>query len=86
MIWEDNTYRVVLFGHRDFSGHRTLDEKLYPLLKDIIRTKNFIEIYIMIEFFHERVISKNVDDQVFQHTFICYNINERFQIIQKLIS
>ena len=24
MIWEDNTYRVVLFGHRDFYGHRTL--------------------------------------------------------------
>ena len=42
----DETYRVVLFGHRDFNGHRILDEKLYPLLKDLIRTKPFVEIYI----------------------------------------
>ncbi len=42
----DDTYRVVLFGHRDFYGHRTLDERLYPLLKDLIRTKPFVEIYI----------------------------------------
>ena len=42
----DETYRVVLFGHRDFDGHRILDEKLYPLLTEIIRTKPFVEIYI----------------------------------------
>lgn len=42
----DDTYRVVLFGHRDFYGHRTLDERLYPFLKDLIRTKPFVEIYI----------------------------------------
>ena len=42
----DDTYRVVLFGHRDFYGHRTLDERLYPLLKDLIRMKPFVEIYI----------------------------------------
>ena len=46
MIWEDNTYRVVLFGHRDFYGQRTLDDRLYPLLKDLLRTKPFVEIYI----------------------------------------
>ena len=46
MMWIDETYRVVLFGHRDFDGHRTLDERLSPLLKDLIRTKPFLEIYI----------------------------------------
>lgn len=46
MIYLDQTYRVVLFGHRDFDGHRRLDERLYPLLKDLIRTKPFLEIYI----------------------------------------
>ena len=46
MMWVDNTHRVVLFGHRDFYAHRTLDEKLYPLLKELIRTKPFVEIYI----------------------------------------
>jgi hypothetical protein len=46
MIWADNTYRVVLFGHRDFYGHRILDDRLYPLLKDLLRTKPFVEIYI----------------------------------------
>ena len=45
-MWIDETYRVVLFGHRDFNGHRILDEKLYPLLKDLIRTEPFVEIYI----------------------------------------
>ena len=45
-MWVDNTYRVVLFGHRDFYGHRVLDNKLYELLKDLIRTKPFVEIYI----------------------------------------
>lgn len=45
-MWIDNTYRVVLFGHRDFNGHRTLDERLYPLLKELIRTKPYVEIYI----------------------------------------
>jgi len=42
----DDTYRVVLFGHRDFNEHRTLDEQLFPLLKDLIRTKPYVEIYI----------------------------------------
>ena len=46
MIWADNTYRVVLFGHRDYYGHRILDDRLYPLLKDLLRTKPFVEIYI----------------------------------------
>ena len=46
MTWADNTYKVVLFGHRDFNEHRTLDEQLYPLLKDLIRTKPYVEIYI----------------------------------------
>jgi len=45
-MWVDETYRVVLFGHRYFEGHRALDEHLEPLLKDVIRTKPFVEIYI----------------------------------------
>jgi len=45
-MWIDNTYRVVLFGHRDFCGHRALDKQICPLLKDLIRTKSFVEIYI----------------------------------------
>jgi len=42
----DNTYKVVLFGHRNFCGHRILDEYLYPLLGDLLSTKPFVEIYI----------------------------------------
>lgn len=45
-MWVDNTYRVVLFGHRDFNGYQTLDKQLYPLLKDVICTKPYVEIYI----------------------------------------
>ena len=42
----DGIYRVVLFGHRDFDGHTILEERLYPLLKDLIKTKAFVEIYV----------------------------------------
>lgn len=42
----DNTYRVTLFGHRSFSEHRVLDELLYPLLQNLLRSKPFVEIYI----------------------------------------
>ncbi len=42
----DQTYRVVLFGHRDFGGYRIVDEQLSLLLEDLIRKKSFIEIYI----------------------------------------
>ena len=46
MIWNYQSYRIVLFGHRDFDGHDALDELLYPLLKDLMRNKPFVEIYI----------------------------------------
>ena len=39
-------YRVALFGHRDFCQHKRLDDSLYPLIKDLLRTKTFVEIYI----------------------------------------
>ena len=39
-------YRIVLFGHRDFNHHRILDENLSVLLKEIIRKKPFVEIYV----------------------------------------
>lgn len=42
----DETYRVVLFGHRYFDAQRTLDERLYPLLQYLIQTKTFVEVYI----------------------------------------
>ena len=35
-----------MFGHRDFNGHRQLEERLIPLLRDLIRKKKFIEIYM----------------------------------------
>ena len=46
MQFNDNTYRVVLFGHSDFDGHKILDKRLYPLLKELILSKSFVEIYI----------------------------------------
>ena len=42
----NDTYKIALFGHRDFSGHRELDKELYPFLKNIIRRESFVEIYI----------------------------------------
>ncbi len=45
-MWIDHTFKVVLFGHRDFRSHPVLDKQLYALLEDLIRTKPFVEIYI----------------------------------------
>lgn len=45
-MWIEDIYKIVLFGHRDFCGHRILDERLYPLLKELIQTKPFVDIYV----------------------------------------
>ena len=42
----DQTYRVVLFGHRDFGEHKMLEKQLYPILKEVIRSNPFVEIYV----------------------------------------
>ncbi len=39
-------YRVALFGHRDFCQHKRLDNTLYLIIKDLLRTKAFVEFYI----------------------------------------
>ena len=46
MLFLDITYRIVLFGHRDFNEHRKISERLYLLLENLIRTNSFVEIYI----------------------------------------
>lgn len=45
-MWIDNSYRIVFLGHRNFCGHRTIEKKLCILLKDLIKAKPFVEIYI----------------------------------------
>jgi len=46
MLWKNDTYRVVLFGHRDFNEHRVLDKRLGPIVKELLCTKPYVEIYI----------------------------------------
>ena len=46
MLLYHDIYRVALFGHRDFCAHRRLDDTLYLYLKELLRTKPFVEIYI----------------------------------------
>ena len=45
-MWMTEPYKIVLFGHHNFSDHKILDEKLYPLLKDLLRIHAYVEIYI----------------------------------------
>ncbi len=45
-MWGEKIYRAVLFGHRDFSEHRMLEKRLFPLLRDLILTNYLVEIYI----------------------------------------
>ena len=46
MLNYDDIYRIAMFGHRDFYGHRQLEERLIPIHRDLIRKHKFIEIYI----------------------------------------
>lgn len=39
-------YKVALFGHRDFCASKEIEERLYFILRDLIRTKEFVKIYI----------------------------------------
>lgn len=41
-----NVYKVALFGHRDLYEHRKVEEKLYPILLDLIQTKLYVKFYI----------------------------------------
>ena len=39
-------YKIALFGHRDFCPTKEIEEKLYSLLNNLIRSKEYLEIYI----------------------------------------
>ena len=42
----DEIYRVSLFGHREIYDLRAIEEKLYPILAKLLRTKPFVELRI----------------------------------------
>ena len=39
-------YKVALFGHRDLSEHQRVESGLSDILTNLIRTKQYVEIYI----------------------------------------
>ena len=39
-------YRVALFGHRDFDGHKVVEEKLCKIIPEITRRNQLVEIFI----------------------------------------
>lgn len=39
-------YKVALFGHRDLSEHKRVESGLSDILTNLIRTKQYVEIYI----------------------------------------
>ena len=39
-------YRVTFFGHRRIYNIREIEEKLVPILKELILTKEYVEFYI----------------------------------------
>ena len=45
MFWSE-PYRVALFGHRYLDSLYKVDERLSPLVKDLLRTKECVEFYI----------------------------------------
>ena len=45
-MWRDSTFKIALFGHRDFCGHKALEERLFPLLRELVLKHTFTDIYI----------------------------------------
>ena len=41
-----DTFRVALFGHREFDGHRIIEKDLPKILGKLLREKEYIEILI----------------------------------------
>ena len=41
-----NTFTVSFFGHRDFSEHYLYEDKLIEIIKDLIRTKEYVEFLV----------------------------------------
>lgn len=41
-----NIYRVAFFGHRRIYNIREIEEKLVPILNELILTKEYVEFYI----------------------------------------
>ena len=39
-------YTVSFFGHREIQNHREIDERLEPILKELIRSKPFVSFLI----------------------------------------
>ena len=39
-------YRVAFFGHRRIDNIRKIEEKLVPILNELILTKEYVEFYI----------------------------------------
>ena len=40
------TYRVSLFGHRQMHNLKTLEESLYPVLSELMKSHAFVEFYV----------------------------------------
>ena len=42
----DEIFRVALFGHRYLDSLRIIEDRLTPIIKDLIWKKQFVEFYI----------------------------------------
>ena len=41
-----NTFTVSFFGHRDFAEHYLYEDKLIEIIKDLIRTKEYVNFIV----------------------------------------
>ena len=41
-----NVCKIAFFGHRTLTSHRIIEERLYPLLKELIVNNSFVEFYV----------------------------------------
>lgn len=53
-------YTVSFFGHRDFNRHLELEDRLQTLLRDLIKTKEYVDFLVGRNGEFDRFISSNI--------------------------
>ncbi len=55
-----NVYSVSFFGHREIRDMRSVEEKLMPILRELITTKEFVEFLVGRDGDFDRIVSSAI--------------------------
>ena len=62
-----NTYTVTFFGHRELSDYSAIEEKLKPILKELICKKEYVEFLVGMDGEFDQLVSSAVREAAEKH-------------------